>query len=75
MADDADRIAELESELADLRDLVEQQQDTIQYLLADADIDPIEAICPYCDEGEFVMESGISWKRVQCANCGHSEYL
>jgi uncharacterized protein (DUF983 family) len=75
MSDDADRIAELEAELTELGEQVERQHDTIQYLLADADLDPLDAVCPHCREGHFEMKSGISWKRVECDSCGHSEYL
>jgi ribosomal protein S27AE len=76
MTDDvSDRIEELEAEVAALRETVEQQQYTVRYLAADADLDPLEPSCPHCGEGEFVTESGISWKRVRCSNCGHSEYL
>ncbi len=74
MTDD-DRIAELESELAELRDTVERQQYVIAYLSADADLDALDPTCPHCGEGEFVTETGISWKRVQCDACGHSEYI
>jgi ribosomal protein S27AE len=74
MTDD-ERVAELESELAELRETVERQHYVIQYLAADADLDAVEATCPHCGEGEFVTDSGISWKRVQCHECGHSEYI
>ncbi|MEZ3116543.1 hypothetical protein RYH80_11550 [Halobaculum sp. MBLA0147] len=76
MADDTEsRLAELEAELATLRELVDDHDYALQYLAADADLDAVEATCPHCGEGRFYLDSGISWKRVQCTNCDHAEYL
>lgn len=72
---DADRLAALESQLEELRETVEQQQYTIRYLTADADIEGLDAVCPHCEQGTFQKRSGISWEKVVCDNCGHEEYL
>lgn len=74
-AEDADRLSELESEVEELRELVERQQYTIRYLAADADIDSIEPVCPHCEDGTFYKRTGISWEKLRCDNCGHEEYI
>jgi uncharacterized protein YlxW (UPF0749 family) len=71
----AAQVEQLESEVADLRETVEAQDRTIQFLAGDADLEPLEAACPECGHTPLRRESGVTWKQLVCDDCGQKWYL
>lgn len=71
----AAQVERLESEVVDLRETVEAQDRTIQFLAGDADLDPVEASCPDCGHTPLRRESGMTWKQLICDDCGQKWYL
>jgi hypothetical protein len=71
----AGQVDRLESEVADLRETVRAQDRTIQFLVGDADLDPLEASCPECGHTPLRRESGVTWKQLVCDGCGQKWYL
>jgi hypothetical protein len=71
----AAQVERLESEVADLRETVQAQDRTIQFLAGDADLDPLEASCPDCGHAPLRRESGMTWKQLICDDCGQKWYL
>jgi uncharacterized small protein (DUF1192 family) len=71
----AERVAALESEVERLREAVDERERTIRFLAADADIDPVESACPDCGHAPVRKESGVTWRRIVCDDCGKRWYL
>lgn len=64
-----DRVEELESEVQRLTDRLAERDRQVSLLVAEADIDNLEATCPHCGEGTLTKRSGLSWSRVVCPEC------
>jgi len=73
-ADLRDRVDDLEGTVEELRSTVEAQRRAIAYLAADADLEALDPDCPNCG-GRISVESGLSWQRLECPDCGLEEYL
>ncbi len=69
------RVSQLEETVAELRDHVDAQHETIQYLIVEAGLENLTATCPECGEGEFVRSEGITWAKAECGQCGFSIYI
>jgi len=69
-----DRVDDLEGTVEELRSTVEDQRRTIAYLAADADLEALDPDCPNCG-GPISVESGLTWQRLNCSDCGLQEYL
>ncbi|MFB6192561.1 MAG: hypothetical protein ABEI11_04480 [Haloarculaceae archaeon] len=72
--DDRDsRLAELEARVADLERELESYRRTYALLLANADIEALDApACPECEDGTLTKQSGLSWAKAVCTSCGSS---
>lgn len=71
----AARVAELEATVEELQSALSQRTRDLDLLAAAVDVDPVDAHCPVCGEGALRRESGLSWARAVCDDCGESWYL
>ena len=69
---------DLEKRLERVEERVETVEETLEryrkrhaILLADANIDALEApSCPECGDGALTKSSGLSWAKAVCEECG-----
>lgn len=71
----AARVAELEATVEELQSTLSRRTRDLDLLAAAVDVDPVDAHCPVCGEGGLRRESGLSWARAVCDDCGESWYL
>jgi hypothetical protein len=64
------RVAALEETVADLEAELDQQERAFRLLAGNADIAPVTARCPECETGELRRQSGLSWAKLYCTECG-----
>jgi len=64
-----DRVEQLESEVERLSERLAERNRQVSLLVAEADIDNLEAPCPRCGEGTLTKRSGLSWSRIVCREC------
>lgn len=71
----ADRVAALENTVEQLESQLAAKSRDLDLLAVAVDVDPVDANCPVCEDGKLHQESGLSWSRAVCENCGKSWYL
>lgn len=64
------RIDELEEAVDRLQTTLEEQERTFNILVANANLDPLEANCPECGTPGLRKRSGVSWAKLYCDTCG-----
>ena len=70
------RVEQLEDRLEVVEETLERYREQHALLLANADIDALEApSCPECGEGSLTKNSGLSWAKAVCGECGFSWVL
>lgn len=73
MAEDtlADQVEQLEARLETVEETLERYRTQHTLLLAAVDVDALtDPACPECGEGPLARESGITWARAVCRDCG-----
>jgi hypothetical protein len=64
------RVAALEGTVADLEAELDRRERAFRLLAGNADIAPVTARCPECETGELRRQSGLSWAKLYCTECG-----
>ena len=78
MTDDSleGRVERLEDRFDAVEETLERYREQHALLLANADVDALEApSCPECGEGSLTKNSGLSWAKAVCGECGSSWVL
>ena len=78
MTDDSleGRVERLENRFDAVEETLERYREQHALLLADADVDALGApSCPECGEGSLTKNSGLSWAKAVCGECGSSWVL
>ena len=78
MTDDSleGRVERLEDRFDAVEETLERYREQHALLLANADVDALEApSCPECGEGALTKNSGLSWAKAVCGECGSSWVL
>ena len=78
MTDDSleGRVERLEDRFDAVEETLERYREQHALLLANADVDALEApSCPECGEGSLTKNSGLSWAKAACGECGSSWVL
>ena len=78
MTDDSleGRVERLEDRFDAVEETLERYREQHALLLANADVDALGApSCPECGEGSLTKNSGLSWAKAVCGECGSSWVL
>jgi hypothetical protein len=65
-----ERVATLERTVGDLREELDRRERVLRLLAGSVDVAPVTARCPECETGELYRESGLSWAKLHCPDCG-----
>ena len=71
MDDLEERLERVEERVETVEETLERYREQHAILLANADIDALdEPSCPECGDGTLTKNSGLSWAKAVCEECG-----